>query len=50
MILDNEEQKNLLLQIVSTTNIQGTYKQVKEATKLVDKLVEDIKNAKVSGK
>lgn len=47
MKLDSKEQQQLLLQIVTTTNIQGNYQQVKEATKLVDKLVDDIQNAEV---
>lgn len=47
MKLDNVEQQQLLLQIVSTTSIQGTYQQVKEATNLVGKLIEDIQNAEI---
>lgn len=47
MKLDNEDQRKLLLQIVSSTNIQGTFQQVKEATKTVGKLIDDIEKAEV---
>ena len=50
MKLDNVEQQKLLLQLVITADIHGTYTQVKETTKLLDKLIEDIKNAEVTMK
>lgn len=45
MILNNRKQQELLIQIVSTTGIHGSYQEAKEGIKLVDKLIEDIKNA-----
>lgn len=48
MKLDNEQQKALLLQIVSTTGVNGSYGQAKEAVIVIDGLIESIQNAEVS--
>ena len=47
MKLDSKEQQQLLLQIVSTTGVNGTYQQAKEATKILDKLIDNINNAEI---
>lgn len=47
MKLDSKEQQQLLLQIVSTTGVRGSYEQAKEAVQLIDELIEDIKKAEI---
>jgi len=47
MVLDNEEQRKLLLQITNSTGINGNYAQAKQTIILLDKLVADITNAEI---
>jgi hypothetical protein len=50
MILDNEEQRKLLLQIITSTNINGFYQVAKEAILLLDNLIESVNNAEIGMK
>jgi len=47
MVLNSEEQRELLLQIIQSTNINGTYNQAKEAVKMLDQLFDNVKNAEI---
>jgi hypothetical protein len=47
MKLDSDEQKNLLLQIISSATLQGPYAQMKEAVGEMDKLHEAVKAAEI---
>lgn len=47
MVLDNEEQRQLLLQLITTTPIQGNFMQAKEAVLMLDGLMEDVNNAEI---
>ena len=48
MLLKDEEQRDLLLRIVSNTNINGPFTQAVEAVRIVNDLIEDIENAEVT--
>ena len=47
MILDNKQQKNLLINIIRNTQLQGRYRDLKNDIILLDNLLQDIKNAKL---
>lgn len=47
MVLDNEKQRELLLQIITSTSIGGSYFQAKEAVQLIDELIENVQNAEI---
>lgn len=48
MILDSEEQRRELLEIINSVPIQGDYKGLKQALVKIDSLVEAIATAEVN--
>ena len=47
MVLDNENQRKLLLQILNSSQIGGTVEQVRITLKKIDGLINDIKTARL---
>jgi hypothetical protein len=47
MILDNEQQRNVLLNILAAAPINGSYKDVSDTVKILDVLQTDITNATI---
>lgn len=50
MILDNEEQRQVILGAIETNTITGTYDQVKEIFPKIEAVVEAVKAAKIKEK
>jgi len=48
MMLDSEKQRELILQIIKNTPITGSYQQVKDSIAIVDTLIYEIINAKIT--
>ena len=47
MILDNQQQKNLLINIIRNTQLQGRYRDLKNDIILLDNLLQAIQNAEI---
>lgn len=47
MILDSEEQKELLLQVVQSTPVQGASAEVRPLIRQLEELEESVRNAEV---
>ena len=47
MILDNQQQKNLLINIIRNTQLQGSYRDLKNDIILLDNLLQAVQNAKL---
>lgn len=45
MILDDERQRGLLLQVINTAYVQGSFEQVREPVSELNKLEQNVKNA-----
>ena len=50
MILDNQQQKNLLINIIRNTQLQGRYRDLKNDIILLDNLLQAIQNAEIKDK
>ena len=50
MILDNQQQKNLLINIIRNTQLQGRYRDLKNDIILLDDLLKAIQNAEIKSK
>ncbi len=47
MILDNQQQKNLLINIIRNTQLRGSYRDLKNDIILLDNLLQAVQNAKL---
>ena len=47
MILDNKQQKNLLINIIRNTQLQGRYRDLKNDIEILDNLLQAVQNAEV---
>lgn len=47
MVLDSENQRGLLLQLINAAPIEGNYSQAKHTVNLLDDLVKSINNANI---
>jgi len=50
MILDNQQQKNLLINIIRNTQLQGRYRDLKNDIVLLDNLLQAVQNAEIKNK
>jgi len=50
MILDNQQQKNLLINIIRNTQLQGRYRDLKNDIILLDNLLQAVQNAEIKDK
>jgi|GEM_PF-4908852 len=48
MILDNQQQKNLLINIIRNTQLRGSYRDLKNDIILLDNLLQAIQNAEIA--
>jgi len=48
MVLDNQQQKNLLINIIRNTQLQGRYRDLKNDIILLDNLLQAIQNAEIA--
>ena len=47
MILDNEEQRSLLLLIIQSTHVQGIYNEAKKAVQQLEELAINVEDADI---
>lgn len=50
MKLDNEDQRKLLIQIVSNTQLTGNFTQMKQSVPIIENLISAIKDAEIENK
>ena len=50
MILDNQQQKNLLINIIRNTRLQGRYRDLKNDIILLDNLLQAVQNVEIKDK
>ena len=48
MILDNQQQKNLLINIIRNTQLRGSYRDLKNDIILLDNLLQAVQNAEIA--
>jgi len=48
MILDNQQQKNLLINIIRNTQLHGSYRDLKNDIVLLDNLLQAVQNAEIA--
>ena len=47
MLLDNQKQKELLINIIKATNIGGNYQETKQTIQVLDELLEAVEKAEI---
>jgi len=47
MILDNQQQKELLVNVINAVPMNGTYQQIRETVSMVDELLKAVMEAEI---